>query len=208
MSDRRYYRRALLDGPLLAENLLYISQSRFFIMDCYTSRRRKRARLSCVECHRRKVRCDRNDPCRRCSKAKIRCFYDTDDRPRASFSHGRYLASDQVPVRQSSTVTTGIASHALHDTSQSYIATQEIPPSSLGHSPEASVRGTMSKSRLLGTTHPITTYLQVCGLIPVWTHCHVTKEISVMKYTRPIPVFTPRDAEIVRGQHSQWRLKP
>ncbi|RDH28843.1 hypothetical protein BDQ94DRAFT_183139 [Aspergillus welwitschiae] len=129
-------------------------------MDCYTSRRRKRTRLSCVECHRRKVRCDRSDPCRRCSKAKIRCFYDTDDRPRASWSHERSLANDQVSVRQSSTVTTGLPSHALRDTSGSHIGAQEIPLSPLGHSPEASVRGTMSKSRLFGTTHPITTYLQ------------------------------------------------
>lgn len=46
------------------------------------------------------------------------------------------------------------------------------------------------------------TFRSVALYLSEFIHCHITKEISVMKYIRPIPVFTLRDAEIVRGRHS------
>lgn len=143
-------------------------------MDSQNRRKRRRTRLSCMECHRRKVRCDRNDPCGRCMGAEIRCVYKADGDECST--RGNSTESPSSRIAQLSAASVRLPRHAEQDTPPpsapkqhdgSQREDQITEPHRDDLVDQENVRGILSKARLLGNTHPITTYRQVRFSCPV-----------------------------------------
>ncbi|KAJ5757469.1 uncharacterized protein N7511_006163 [Penicillium nucicola] len=115
-------------------------------------RKRRRTRISCVECHRRKVRCDRNLPCGRCVDGDIRCVYEQDEAVKPAAFSAKKRCMD--PIQSNSQSTATVRGHGEHSQPSDQITDQPV-------------RGIMSKARLFGTTHPITAYRLCDEMYPV-----------------------------------------
>ncbi|KAE8349241.1 hypothetical protein BDV28DRAFT_64366 [Aspergillus coremiiformis] len=158
--------------------------------------KRKRPLFSCVECRRRKVRCDRQDPCDRCLKAKIPCLYQDGSEngevqqplppaKQCGLNYGAELASipitsgrssDGVPLhgRPLEGLDSQLEGHSRHGARtdsehQPGVHLRKYHEDGLSHQ-HGRLRGTLSKARLLGTTHPMTTYRQCDELYPTGVH--------------------------------------
>jgi hypothetical protein len=153
-------------------------------------RKRRRPALACAPCRRRKVKCDRNSPCGQCTQRNSdSCTYTEDGRTTQNeqASQRPHLAvatevsrrdasildqlqsldntdGQRVPANNASAAETGLAarasgSHQRHNTFPKSNTTTQSPQNS---SASGRILGTLSKTRIFGHGHWMSTLPLVC----------------------------------------------
>lgn len=150
-------------------------------------RERRRPALACAPCRLRKVKCDRNSPCGQCAQRNSDlCTYTEDGRTainekksrRSKFAVANEVSrGDAHPLNQpqsldhiagqwtTSGAETGLTerargSHQPHNTFLANPKTMESPQDSSASGP---ILGTVSKTRIFGHGHWMSTFHMVCA---------------------------------------------
>jgi hypothetical protein len=153
--------------------------------------KRRRPALACAPCRLRKVKCDRNSPCGQCARRNSDlCTYPGDGRTTinekksrrpefsvaAEVSRGdarplnrsqspEYIAGQRAPGDTTGGAETGLTvraggSHQPHNTFPTSHKTTESPQDSSAPGP---ILGTVSKTRIFGHGHWMSTFHMVCA---------------------------------------------
>jgi len=150
-------------------------------------RKRRRPALACAQCRHRKVKCDRNSPCGQCTQRKLdSCTYIDNDqstlKDQSTFNDQarrgpHFAAAGEVNRRdaslsnqplgnfadraaQSGFTERASESYQPHNTLHVSHTTTGSPPNQPGSGP---ILGTLSKTRIFGHGHWMSTFPLVCN---------------------------------------------